>query len=421
MFGPYLQVLRRPGAARFSAAGLVARMQMSMSGVGAVLFVSAERGSYAVAGIASAVFSIAAAVIGPQVSRMIDAHGQRKVVPLQLAVHIPAIAAIIVVGITTTLNWPIYLLAGIAGAAAPNIGPLVRARWSNQLTGSPMLRTAFAWESLIDEVVFILGPPLATVVALQLFPSAALVLASIFLVVGTTLLLMQTRTEPPASGTSRAKSGRAAILLPGIAGIAGIFVLLGGVFGTFEVTTVAFAKEQGEAGMAGLLLALYSFGSLTGGLVFGVLNLRASLVRQYVTAACVLGVVTLPIPFLGSVWALGAGALVAGVAVAPVLISGMALVERIVPAARLTESMSWASSGLSVGLAVSMPLAGIIVDHSGASNAYLLQSASALGVAVAALLLLPTLRRAQSHAEPRSHQVPDELLLTATGTGHAAG
>ena len=61
------------------------------------------------------------------------------------------------------------------------------------------------------------------------------------------------------------------------------------------------------------------------------------------------------------------------------------------------------------------------IPHSGASNAYLLQSASALGVAVAALLLLPTLRRAQTHAEPRSHQVPDELLLTATGTGHAAG
>ena len=421
MFGPYLQVLRRPGAARFSAAGLVARMQMSMSGVGAVLFVSAERGSYAVAGIASAVFAIATAVIGPQVSRLIDARGQRKVVPRQLAVHVPAIAGIILVGTTTTLNWPIYLLAGIAGAAAPNIGPLVRARWSNQLTGSPLLRTAFAWESLIDEVVFIVGPPLATVVALQLFPSAALVLASIFLVVGTTLLLMQTRTEPPASGTRRGTSGPPAILLPGIAGIAGIFVLLGGVFGTFEVTTVAFAREHGQTGMAGLLLALYSFGSLTGGLVFGALNLRASLVRQYVTAGCVLGVVTLPIPFLGSVWALGAGALVAGVAVAPVLISGMALVERIVPGARLTESMSWVSSGLSVGLAISLPLAGIIVDHRGASTAYLLQAGSALGVALAAILLLPTLRRALSHAELRVPATIAEPLLTATGTGRAAG
>ncbi len=134
-----------------------------------------------------------------------------------------------------------------------------------------------------------------------------------------------------------------------------------------------------------------------------------------------LGVVTLPIPFLGSVWALGAGALVAGVAVAPVLISGMALVERIVPAARLTESMSWASSGLSVGLAISLPLAGIIVDHRGASTAYLLQAGSALGVALAAILLLPTLRRALSHAELRVPATIDEPLLTATGTGRAAG
>jgi MFS family permease len=427
VFGPYVQVLRRPGAAKFSAAGLLARMQMSMSGVGAVLFVSAERGSYAVAGIASAVFSIACAVVGPQLSRLIDAHGQRKVVPIQLAVHVPAILGIILVGLTTSLNWPIYLLAGIAGAAAPNIGPLVRARWSNQLSGSPQLRTAFAWESLLDEVVFIVGPPLATVLALQLFPSAALIAASVFLMVGSALLLMQRSTEPPVVRRGGARSGPPALLLPGVAGIAAIFVLVGGVFGTWEVSTVAFAQEQGHPGMAGLLLALYSFGSLSGGLIFGVLELRVSLAVQYVFAACAMGVITLPIPFLDSLLALGVGAVVAGFAVAPVLISGMALVERIVPAGRLTESMTWASSGLSVGLAVSMPLAGIIVDHQGASTAYLLMSASAVGAAAMALLLLATLRRAQHDAALLDPDAMDEPLLpeviglTATGTGRAAG
>ncbi len=230
MFGPYLQVLRRPGAAKFSGAGALARMQMSMAGIGAVMLVSADRGSFAVAGIVSAVYSLSAAIISPQISRKIDAYGQRRVVPIQLMVHVPAIAAIIVLTLATPLNWPIYLLAFVAGAAQPNIGPLVRARWSTMLSGTPKLRTAFAWESLIDEVVFILGPPLATVLALQLFPAAALIVATVFLVVGTTLLLAQTRTEPAASGSTSGSGGRPALFLPGVGGIAAIFVLVGGIF-----------------------------------------------------------------------------------------------------------------------------------------------------------------------------------------------
>ena len=108
--------------------------------------------------------------------------------------------------------------------------------------------------------------------------------------VGTTLLLTQTRTEPAALRQYQAAvGGRPALFLPGVGGIAAIFVLVGGVFGTFEVTTVAFAREAGRPRCAGLVLALYSFGSLSGGLVFGALTLKASLVRQYVTAACVLG------------------------------------------------------------------------------------------------------------------------------------
>src|SRR6476661_11246875 len=105
--------------------------------------------------------------------------------------------------------------------------------------------TAFAWESLIDEAVFILGPPLATIVALQIAPSAALILATTLLIIGTLLLLTQKSTEPKPSGRHNAAKGRPAILLPGVGGISAIFVMLGGIFGSFEVTTVAFSKEAG--------------------------------------------------------------------------------------------------------------------------------------------------------------------------------
>jgi predicted MFS family arabinose efflux permease len=393
MFGPYIQVLRRPGAARFSAAGMLARMQMSMAGLGAVMLLSAERGSFAVAGTVSSIYALSAAAISPQISRLIDIRGQRRVVPKQLLLHVPAITAMIIFAVYTPMTWPIFALAFLAGASQPIIGPLVRTRWSAMLSGDPALRTAFAWESLIDEAVFIIGPPLATVIALQLFPAAALSLATVLLIIGTLLLLTQRSTEPPPSGRSRGQGGRPAILLPGVAGITAIFALMGGIFGSFEVTTVAFAKEAGHSGVAGLLLALYAFGSLLAGLVFGVANIKSSLLKQFGVSISVLAVVTLPMSFLPNVWFVGGGLMLAGVACSPALISGMSLVERIVPAHRLTETMSWTGSGMAVGIAMATPLAGLVIDARGASHAYWVTSGCAIGAFLVALLVLRSLRR----------------------------
>jgi hypothetical protein len=398
VFGPYLSVLRRPGAARFSAAGLLARLQLSMAGLGAVLLLSVERDSYAVAGSVSALYAISAAVIGPQLSRLIDVHGQRRIVPFQLMVHVPAIVAMILVAVLTGLNWPLFALAVIAGAGQPSVGSLVRTRWSAMLTGSPELRTAFAWESLLDEVVFMAGPPLATIVALQLFPAAAMVLAVTVLTIGTILLIAQTGTEPRPSGRTAARGGRPAILLPGVAGIVAIFVLLGAIFGSFEVTTVAFAKEAGESSMAGLLLALYAFGSLFGGLVFGTLHLKASLLRQFVVGVAVLALITAPLPFLGTVPLVAIGLFVAGLACSPVLITGTALIEQIVPAHRLTEAITWASSGMAVGIAVATPFAGVLIDGPGAQTAYWVTSGSAIGGLLVAVVALSSLRRASDRS-----------------------
>ena len=412
MFAPYLAVLRRPGAARFSAAGLLARMQLSMAGLGAVMLLSSVRGSYAVAGLVSATYAISQAAISPQFSRLIDVLGQRRVVPFQLAVHLPAIVAMIAIAVYTPLTWPIVILAFVAGASQPQVGSLVRTRWTVAMKGSPNLRTAYAWESLLDEVVFIAGPPLATIVALQLFPAAALILATAFLTVGTVLLLTQRSTEPEPSGRARAKGGRPAIALPGVLGITAIFMLMGGVFGSFEVTTVAFAREQGHGGAAGLLLALYAAGSLLAGLIFGAMTLKSSLLRQFVTSVLVLAVITLPLPFLGNLWLLGAGLTLAGVACSPALIAGTAQLERIVPDHRLTEAMSWTTSGMAVGVAVATPLAGWVIDNVGASSAYWVTAGCAIGAALVALAARASLVRAR---DLPFDEVADTSVMTELG------
>jgi predicted MFS family arabinose efflux permease len=181
-------------------------------------------------------------------------------------------------------------------------------------------------------------------------------------------------------------------------------VAIGGVFGSFEVVTVAFSQEQGQPGATGILLALYALGSLVAGVVVGALHLHAPLHRQLLVAAALLAVVTLPFPFVGSVPAMAVVAFLAGVAVSPVLISTFALVERLVPAARLTEGLTLATSGIGVGLAVSASAAGALIDARGAATAYLVTAASGVLTLLAAGLGTRVLGRAEAAAVPQPHE-----------------
>lgn len=398
MFRNYTQILRLPGTFAFTCAGVLARSPQAMAGIAAVMLMAQERNSYSVAGFAASVYVLAGAVVGPQIFRFIDAFGQRRIVPLQLAVHVPAFVGVLIATLATDANWPIYLLAAISGASQPDAGTLVRARWAALLHDDPLLRTAFAWESQLDDVVFVLGPLIGTFVAVTLSPGAALLLSMTLLIVGSLSLVAQRSTEPPPAGTRIATSGRPAILLPGVGAMCGIFFLLGGVFGAFDVTTVAFADSAGVPELAGVLLALYAAGSLLAGAVFGATTLKSAPTVQFVLAAIALALLSLPLSLLAVVSLMAVGLFVAGAARAPVMISATTVIERVVPATRLSETLAWSMSGLAIGIAVATPLAGLIVDRFGAAMAYWVPAGFAVSAALAAAAAFSSLRRAETVA-----------------------
>ena len=79
----------------------------------------------------------------------------------------------------------------------PSIGSMVRTRWSSLVDGDPRrLHTAFALESVNDELIFVIGPALVTVLATQLTPASGIATASLLCVVGTLLFAAQRKTEP---------------------------------------------------------------------------------------------------------------------------------------------------------------------------------------------------------------------------------
>ena len=365
----YRRVLARPGALAFSSAALVARLPISMVGLGIVLLVEASTGSYGLAGTVSAVFVLAEAACAVLHGRWVDHFGQSRVLPLAISVFGAGLALMMV---AVENDWPrawTYVFAAVAGAALPQVGASVRTRWSHLLDEPGEKQTAFALEAVLDEVVFVVGPVLVTLLATSWHPVAGLTAALVSGVVGTFAFAAQRRTEPPA-GRSAPAAARAAMPWRLVLTLALVCLTLGALFGAAEVTTVAFAEEHGQRWVAGWLLAAWSLGSLLAGLVTGAVAWRSSPDVRLRWGSAAMALAMAPLMFVDSVPLMAVVLLVGGFAIAPTMIAAMTMVEQHVPAGRLTEGMAILHTGIVAGVAPGASVAGFVVDHSGASAAY---------------------------------------------------
>ena len=376
---PYLEIFRIPGARRFSAACFLGRMPMAMVGLGVILVVSAATGKYATAGAVSATGSLCYAFAAPQVGRLMDRFGQGRVLrPLIAAFAVGALAFILCAQLGAPL-WTLFVTSAMFMSTLPPLGSVVRLRWSALLGDSPLLHTAFSFESVADELIFVTGPALVTILATQVLPVTGIAVAAVLAVTGTLLLAVQRGTEPPAVPRHH-QNGRA-ITTAGVPVLMAVFIGLGAMFGTMDVSTVAFAAQHHEKALAGLILGTYALGSATGGLWYGARHWQAPLHRRFLItlAGMVLGVA--PLWALPSVPVLFGVIFFSGLAIAPTLIGGFSLIERKVPRGLLTEGMALLSTAIGVGLAVGPPVAGRLIDAYGAHWGYVF----ALACGVAAL------------------------------------
>ena len=131
---PYRRVLAVPGALAFSLTGLLARMPMSMASIGIVLLVQQATGSYRIAGVASAAYTITEAGLAIVQGRLLDRIGQGRVLAGAGVLFGAAMGMLIV---SVDAGWPrglVYVFAAAGGGTLPTIGSAVRAR---SAAGSP--------------------------------------------------------------------------------------------------------------------------------------------------------------------------------------------------------------------------------------------------------------------------------------------
>ena len=398
MLEPYRRILRLPGALSFSSAGLVARLPMSMLSLGIVILVSARTGSYGLAGSVSAAQMLTTAVASPLQARVVDRFGQARVLPFVASLFAAGVAALL---LAIEREWPTplpHLCAVVCGAAFPQIGSSIRARWRRIVRNRSQLDTAFALEAVVDEAVFIVGPVLVTFLATQVDPLAGVASTAVLCLVGTLLLAGQRSTQPPASRFDPTGL-RAPLGWRVVAPLVGAAVGLGSLFGSTEVVVVAFAERAGDTSDAGWLLALWACGSLLAGLITGAVTLRRSAMTRLRLSATALTAVMAPLALAASVTWVAVLLFVAGFAISPTLVATISLVEQCVPTARLTEGITWVTSGLATGIAPGAAVSGAVVDRSGPSTGFLVPVVSgALTMAVVWAMRTPAPASSLPHA-----------------------
>ncbi|MFF7054871.1 MFS transporter [Streptomyces griseorubiginosus] len=407
--GPYRRLLATPGARAFTIGNLLARLPMGMFSVSAVVMIAGTRGSYALAGAVTAAGLGATAVVAPWIARLVDRYGQAKIaVPATLLAALGSLALLLCVRLGAPA-WTL-LVSYAATATTPNLGGMSRARWAYLLDGDEKaLHVANSFEQAADEACFMLGPVLAAFLCGTFFPEAGTLAGVTLLVTGALLFAAQRSTEPPpwvpprpdphpaplhsaegerpfrrrvpeptqgrgelrdppppASTRSRPASPRPPLQTRALRPLLAICLAMGAVFGSMEVVTIGFADAQGHRAAAGVVLGLQAAGSCAAGLVYGAVHRGGSVEDRYVWCITAMtALLTLPLlaALTGSLLVLACALLVAGMATAPTMVTGMTLVQRHTPPGRLNEGMTLAVTGLLGGIACGSAAGGWTVEH----------------------------------------------------------
>src|SRR5215211_2744418 len=380
----YLEILRVPHVARLFATALIARLPMGINGLAIVLLVRAEIGSFGAAGAAAGALALGTGVAAPLTARAIDALGERML-PSLAAVSAAALVAVIVLARANAPAAALVAAALTAGAAFPPTSSVVRTRYPVLFAGrSELIQGAFALDSVLTETIFTVGPLLTAAIVVVFEPAAALLVSVAAMLGGTAAMVaaLPPGEEPPEEAPDRRLGALAA---PGIRTLVASMLPVGFAFGALEVALPAFAHEEGRPELAGVLIALWSVGSVAGGLTYGARPRRGSLAGTHLRVALLLPLSFLPLALASSPVAMALLVLPAGVLIAPLIATRNELAGRIAPAGARTEAYTWPLTALVAGIAVGAAASGALADATSWQAAVLAAAlAAAVGAAIAA-------------------------------------
>jgi MFS family permease len=369
----YAAVLRVPYVTPLVAATLLARFPIGINGLAIILYLRAERGSFAVAGAVAGALAAGAGVGAPLQGRLVDSLGARRVLPPLAVVHAAALGAIVASAEAGAPTGVLVACGVLAGLAIPPTSSVLRSMWPSLLRDrQELIPAAYALDSVLIELIFILGPVLTAAIAALASPAAALIVSAASVIAGTLAFTALPPSRALGSDAARPRAGLlGALASPGVRTLVLTSLPAGIGIGICEVTLPAFSRDMGAASAAGILLALWSVGSASGGLVYGSLHHRPPLNRVHLAVAAALPISLLPMAAAPSVAVMALLVIPAGLFVAPLLATRNELIGWVAPPGARTEAYTWPVTAFVGGIAIGSALAGAIVEQASWRTAFL--------------------------------------------------
>lgn len=367
-FSRYSRFLGTPGVPRLFASMLVGRLPGAMLGLAIVLRVTGAGGSYALAGGVTAAYAVAAGVSTPLLSRLVDRRGQTVVlVPSAVAM----LGATVLFAALSPHDSAVLLVAAgaLIGLLLPPITTSSRALWPSVVTDAGALESAYTTDATFQELIFIVGPLLVVAVNAPFGSAAAIIAAGVVCCSGTIsfALSSHSRNWRPAP---RDADRHHALRSPGIRVLlVTLFALILG-FSAIEVSVVAAAKQAGHSGLSGVLLSLWSFGSLLAGFVYGSRSWQGTVWQRLMLLLGAIAVVTAGMVTTGNVLVLAVLLMLNGANCAPAFSNIYLTAQRVAVPGAVTESYAWLSAGTMVGAALGSALAGVAINQHGAGGGF---------------------------------------------------
>ena len=389
---PYRRVLSVPALRQALVLGVLVRIPIFAGGVILTLHVVQTLGrSYGAAGLVTAAATVCIAVSGPWRGRLLDTRGLRPVVLPSLVVMAICWSIAPFVGYL-----PLLLLAALAGLFVVPTFSIIRQIIINAVPPEQR-RAALSLDSIATELSFMAGPALGVWAATVWDTSwAILVFEWLSIVAGTVLWVLNPRLrgDHDASAETPVPPRREWLGLPlfaVLAAAAASTVVLSGS----DVSIIASLRALGAQQHIGWVLALWAFGSVLGGVVYGAWHRSVSVFWLLGGLA----LATAPVALATGLPVLVVLLVISGIFCAPTITATVDHLSRIVPERARGEAMGWHGSSMTAGSALGAPIAGFAIDGGGWPAGFVSVSAAGLLVAMVGALAV-TRRRVPGPVSP---------------------
>jgi MFS family permease len=372
----YWSLLRTPGVARIIAAQLTARFPFGMLSLAFLIHIERIYNSYAAAGLVLGAMSIGQAIAGPLTSRLMGRWGMRPVISGTLLI---CSASIVLMALLILPVIGLVLLGFVAGLSMPPIQPAVRTIYP-KMVNSRQLSPLFSLDASAQEIIWVLGPVIATFVSIQVSTVAGILLAAFFLIAGGIWFVALPEVGRVRIPRSKRKLGavlrRPAVMLSTVVG----FMLVAACAAVEAGVVAVFGHGSADSGW---VLAIFAVGSLIGGLALGHVPIGPwALAGRMLIVTFGMGLACISTSF----WWLSATLLIAGIGIAPAFAVLFGIVSASVKFSDTAEAYGWVGTGQLIGAALGSSIAGFMIDHYDPSAAILVAAGfAALGCLIPAL------------------------------------